>query len=143
LIQTVRFVLRSFVCVALSACLWAQAQKGPVQLALIEGMSGPFANTGEAVLRNLVWAVERVNARGGVSTADGKRQLVLNRYDSKGQNEEALTSLRAAIDAGAQYVFQGNSSANAAVLIDAIQKHNEREPQKRVLFLNYSPGSAG
>jgi branched-chain amino acid transport system substrate-binding protein len=90
------------------------------------------------VLRNLVWAVERVNARGGVATADGKRLLVLNRYDSKGQNEEALTSLRAAIDAGAQYVFQGNSSANAAVLIDAIQKHNEREPNKRVLFLNYS-----
>jgi branched-chain amino acid transport system substrate-binding protein len=115
-----------------------QAQKAPIQLALIEGMSGPFANTGEAVLRNLVWAVERVNARGGVTTADGKRLLVLNRYDSKGQNEEALTSLRAAIDAGAQYIFQGNSSANASVLIDAIQKHNERELQKRVLFLNYS-----
>ncbi|WP_090131126.1 branched-chain amino acid ABC transporter substrate-binding protein [Limnohabitans sp. Rim11] len=130
--------MRSFVCLALSACLLAHAQKPPIQLAMIEGMSGPFANTGEAVLRNLVWAVERVNARGGVATADGKRLLVLNRYDSKGQNEEALTSLRAAIDAGAQYVFQGNSSANAAVLIDAIQKHNEREPNKRVLFLNYS-----
>jgi branched-chain amino acid transport system substrate-binding protein len=130
--------MRSFVCFALSACLLAHAQKPPIQLAMIEGMSGPFANTGEAVLRNLVWAVERVNARGGVATADGKRLLVLNRYDSKGQNEEALTSLRAAIDAGAQYVFQGNSSANAAVLMDAIQKHNEREPNKRVLFLNYS-----
>jgi branched-chain amino acid transport system substrate-binding protein len=105
---------------------------------MIEGMSGPFANTGEAVLRNLVWAIERVNARGGVSTAEGKRLLVLNRYDSKGQNEEALTSLRAAIDAGAQYVLQGNSSANAAVLMDAIQKHNDRDVQKRVLFLNYS-----
>ncbi|NDF80148.1 MAG: branched-chain amino acid ABC transporter substrate-binding protein, partial [Betaproteobacteria bacterium] len=116
----------------------AHAQKGPIQLALIEGMSGPFANTGEAVLRNVVWAVERVNARGGVQTAEGKRLLVLNRYDSKGQNEEALTALRAAIDAGAQYVLQGNSSANAAVLIDAIQKHNERDLQKRVLFLNYS-----
>ena len=138
MINTVRFVMRSFVCLALSACLLAHAQKPPIQLAMIEGMSGPFANTGEAVLRNLVWAVERVNARGGVATADGKRLLVLNRYDSKGQNEEALTSLRAAIDAGAQYVFQGNSSANAAVLIDAIQKHNEREPNKRVLFLNYS-----
>jgi branched-chain amino acid transport system substrate-binding protein len=46
--------------------------------------------------------------------------------------------LRAAIDAGAQYILQGNSSANAAVLIDAIQKHNERDLQKRVLFLNYS-----
>jgi branched-chain amino acid transport system substrate-binding protein len=138
LIQTIRFVMRSFVCFALCSCLLAQAQKGPIQLAMIEGMSGPFANTGEAVLRNLVWAVERVNARGGVATADGKRLLVLNRYDSKGQNEEALTSLRAAIDAGAQYVFQGNSSANAAVLMDAIQKHNEREPNKRVLILNYS-----
>ena len=138
MINTVRFVMRSFVCLALSACLLAHAQKPPIQLTMIEGMSGPFANTGEAVLRNLVWAVERVNARGGVTTADGKRPLVLNRYDSKGQNEEALTSLRAAIDAGAQFVFQGNSSANAAVLIDAIQKHNEREPNKRVLFLNYS-----
>ena len=114
------------------------SQLPPIQLALIEGMSGPFANTGEAVLRNLVWGVERVNARGGVSTQEGKRRLVLNRYDSKGQSEEALTSLRSAIDAGAQFVFQGNSSANAAALIDAIQKHNEREPTRRVLFLNYA-----
>jgi branched-chain amino acid transport system substrate-binding protein len=62
----------------------------------------------------------------------------LNRYDSKGQSEEALTSLRSAIDTGAQFVFQGNSSANAAALIDAIQKHNDREPTRRVLFLNYA-----
>ncbi len=114
------------------------SQLPPIQLALIEGMSGPFANTGEAVLRNLVWAVERVNARGGVSTQEGKRRLVLNRYDSKGQSEEALTSLRSAIDSGAQFVLQGNSSANAAALIDAIQKHNDREPTRRVLFLNYA-----
>ena len=130
--------MRSLAWFTLFICMTVQAQKAPIQLALIEGMSGPFANTGEAVLRNLVWAVERVNARGGVNTTEGKRLLVLNRYDSKGQNEEALTSLRAAIDAGAQYVFQGNSSANAAVLIDAIQKHNDRDLQKRVLFLNYS-----
>ena len=116
----------------------AHAQTAPVQLALIEGLSGPFANTGEAVFRNLVWAVERVNARGGVVTAEGKRLLVLNRYDSKGQSEEALTSLRSAIDAGAQYILQGNSSANAAALMEAIQKHNDRDPNKRVLFLNYA-----
>ena len=34
--------------------------------------------------------------------------------------------------------MQGNSSAAAAVLIDALSKHNEREPQHRALFLNYS-----
>jgi branched-chain amino acid transport system substrate-binding protein len=134
----VKWVMRTLVLLTFGLCFSVQAQKAPIQLALIEGMSGPFANTGEAVLRNLVWAVERVNDRGGVTTADGKRLLMLNRYDSKGQNEEALTSLRAAIDAGAHYIFQGNSSANASVLIDAIQKHNERELQKRVLFLNYS-----
>ena len=133
-----RFVLRHVAWLALVVCVSAQAQTAPIQLAMIEGMSGPFANTGEAVLRNLVWAVERVNARGGVVTSEGRRLLALNRYDSKGQNEEALTSLRAAIDAGTQYVFQGNSSANALVLIDAIQKHNEREPQRQVLFLNYA-----
>jgi len=117
----------------------AQAQSPtPLKLALIESLSGPFANTGEAVVRNLAWAVERVNARGGVKTAQGMRPMVLERYDSKGQSEEALSALKSAIDEGAHVVLQGNSSANAAALIDAINKHNEREPAKRVLFLNYS-----
>ena len=105
---------------------------------MIEGLSGPFANTGEAVFRNLVWATERVNARGGVSLGSGKRSLALERFDSKGQTEEALSALRAAIDSGIQVVMQGNSSAPAAALIDAINKHNERDPARQVLFLNYS-----
>ena len=110
----------------------------PIRLALIEGLSGPIANTGEAVVRNIAWAVERVNARGGVPTAQGMRPMLLTRHDSKGQSEEALSALKSAIDDGAQVVLQGNSSANAAALIDAINKHNEREPTRRVLFLNYS-----
>ena len=110
----------------------------PIRLAMIEGLSGPFANTGEAVFRNLFWAVERVNARGGVKLPGGPRLLALERFDSKGQNEEALSALRSAIDGGIQVVFQGNSSATAAALIDAINKHNERDPARRVLFLNYS-----
>ncbi|MGJ7486351.1 branched-chain amino acid ABC transporter substrate-binding protein [Variovorax sp. LT2P21] len=101
-------------------------------------MSGPFANTGEAVFRNILWAVERVNARGGVKLPGGARQLQLDRYDSKGQNEEALSALRAAMDDGARIVLQGNSSATAAALVDAIDKNNERDPSRRVIFLNYS-----
>ena len=137
-----RFVysgLRVALCCGLFISLAGFAQPvQPIQLALIEGLSGPFANTGEAVHRNLLWAVERVNARGGIKTASGFRPLALQRYDSKGQNEEALSVFRAALDDGAQFVLQGNSSANAAALLDAIHKHNEREPAKRVLFLNYS-----
>jgi len=127
-------------CAAAALCsVSAHAQSpAPIRLALIEGLSGPFANTGESVVRNIAWAVERVNARGGVKTAQGMRPMVLARHDSKGQSEEALSALKSAIDDGAQVVLQGNSSANAAALIDAINKHNEREPHRRVLFLNYS-----
>ncbi len=124
-----------------SACFAQTPNSTPLKLALIEGLSGANANGGEAVFRNLAWAVERVNARGGVATAGGtapKQLLALERMDSKGQTEEALSNLRLAIDGGARFVLQGNSSATAAALIDAINKHNEREPTRRVLFLNYS-----
>lgn len=116
----------------------AQPRPEPIRLALIEGLTGPFANAGEAVHRNLVWAAERVNARGGVKLPGGARPLEIVRFDSKGNTEEALSMLRAAADQGVSFVLQGNSSATAAALVDAIGKHNEREPQRRALFLNYS-----
>ena len=116
----------------------AQAPAAPLRLALIEGLSGPFGNAGEAVFRNLQWAVERVNARGGVALPGGRRPLALVRFDSKGQAEEALALLRSAIDQRIGFVLQGNSSAVAAALIDAINKHNERDPGRRAIYLNYS-----
>jgi branched-chain amino acid transport system substrate-binding protein len=120
------------------ALAWAQPSEGPIKVAMIEGLSGGNANGGEAVFRNLVWAVERVNQRGGVKTAQGARPFKLERYDSKGQIEEALSALRSAIDDGARFIVQGNSSAVAAALIEAVNKHNERDPAHRVVFLNYS-----
>jgi branched-chain amino acid transport system substrate-binding protein len=133
-----RAVLKSLAASAFLPTL-AQAQApAPIPLAMIEGLSGGNANGGEAVFRNLVWAVERVNQRGGVKTREGARPLRLDRHDSKGQIEEALSALRSAIDDGARVILQGNSSAVAAALIDAIARHNEREPQRRVVFLNYS-----
>ncbi|MEI7785345.1 MAG: branched-chain amino acid ABC transporter substrate-binding protein [Betaproteobacteria bacterium] len=128
-----RCLLVCLLCLGVPA--WAQA---PVRIALIETLSGPLANGGEAAFRNLVWATERVNARGGLKLAGSARPLQMVRYDSKGQSEEALAALRSAIDDGIRIVMQGNSSAVAAALIDAIGKHNEREPDKRVVFLNYA-----
>jgi branched-chain amino acid transport system substrate-binding protein len=110
----------------------------PIRLGLIEGLSGPFANAGDAVARNLAWAVERVNQRGGVRLPGGARPLELVRFDSKGSTEEALSLLHAALDQRIGFVLQGNSSATAAALVDALNKHNEREPSRRALFLNYS-----
>ncbi len=144
-----KFVVRVLKSTALTLCsatlcataALAQGAVPPVKIALIEALSGPNANAGEAVFRNLQWAVERVNARGGVklpASQGGPRMLALERYDSKGQNDEALSLLRSAVDNGTHFVMQGNSSATAAALIDALNKHNEREPSKRVIFLNYA-----
>lgn len=137
-------ILRRNVLKSLAATLFvpalvhAQTPLAPIKLALVEGLSGGNANGGEAVFRNIVWAVERVNQRGGVRTAQGMRALELVRYDSKGQVEEAIAAMRSAIDDGARFILQGNSSAVTAALIEAINKHNEREPQRRVLLLNYA-----
>ena len=134
-----RTALKSLAAAAfLPALVHAQPAPAPIKLAMIEGLSGGNANGGEAVFRNLVWAIERVNQRGGVRTRQGARSLELQRFDSKGQIEEALSAFRSAVDDGARVILQGNSSAVAAALIDAVNRHNEREPERRVVFLNYS-----
>ena len=146
MIFTTRLRRRALATVLLAAtCATAALAQGqaasaaaPIRIGMIEGLSGPFANTGEAVYRNLVWATERVNARGGVKLPGGNRPLVIERFDSKGQTEEALSALRSAIDRDITVVTQGNSSAAASGLIDAINKHNDRDPRRQVLFLNYS-----
>ncbi len=116
----------------------AQPVAEPIPIALIEGLSGPFANAGEAVYRNLLFAAERVNRRGGVQLPGGARPLMLQRYDGKGSSEESLAMLRAALDRRVAFVAQGNSSAVAAAIIDALNKHNQRAPSSRALLLNYS-----
>jgi branched-chain amino acid transport system substrate-binding protein len=116
----------------------ARAAAEPIRIAMIEAMSGAFANAGEAVFRNLLWATERVNQRGGVRVDGVLRPLQLLRRDSQGTAEEALTLLRGALDEGIRFIAQGNSSATAAALVDALDQHNAREPQRRALLLNYS-----
>ncbi|NSX05937.1 branched-chain amino acid ABC transporter substrate-binding protein [Cupriavidus gilardii] len=127
----------------LGACLLAlaggaAAAQEPIRLGMIDGLSGPFANAGEAVVRNLRLAIERVNARGGVRTAEGQRPLELVTFDSKGNVDESLIQFRALVDRRIPFVLQGNSSAVAAALVGAVNRHNSRQPDARVLFLNYS-----
>ncbi|KDR39263.1 ABC transporter permease [Caballeronia glathei] len=135
--------LAVFACVAWSFAACAadtpeKAVNAPIRIAMIEGMSGPFANAGAAVERNLRFGVERVNARGGVKLADGAHPLELVVLDGRGSSEASLMQLRAAIDQRIGFVMQGNSSAVAAALIAAIDRQNTREPDARVVFLNYS-----
>jgi branched-chain amino acid transport system substrate-binding protein len=122
---------------SLLACGLAQGAE-PIRIGMIEGLSGPFANAGQAVVRNLQFAIEKVNARGGVKLRDGAHPLALVTFDNKQGVEESLIGLRHMTDQRIGFVVQGNSSSVAAALIDGIEKHNQRMPAQRVLFLNYS-----
>lgn len=113
-------------------------KKTPIRIGMIDGLSGTFGNAGVAVQKNLQFAIENINARGGVRLADGRHPLLLSTFDNKQGVEDSLTALRQLTDQRIPFVVQGNSSAVALALIAAVNKHNQRVPENRVLFLNYS-----
>ncbi|PIE13522.1 MAG: branched-chain amino acid ABC transporter substrate-binding protein [Rhodobacterales bacterium] len=107
-----------------------------VKIAFIDPLSGPFAATGAEGLALYKFAAEElVNKKGGVL---GGQKLEVVGFDNKISPKESLIQLQVAIDQGIRYVAQGNSSGVANALTDAIKKHNKRNPEDRVLFLNYS-----
>jgi branched-chain amino acid transport system substrate-binding protein len=59
-------------------------------------------------------------------------------FDNKGSPQESLNTVKAAIDQGFRYITQGNGSGAALAILDAVAKHNERNPGKEVVYLNYA-----
>lgn len=107
-----------------------------VKIAFIDPLSGPFAATGNQGLSQYQFAAEElVNKNGGVL---GGQKFEIVPFDNKISPKESLIQLQVAIDQGIRYIAQGNSSGVANALTEAIAKHNKRNPDNRVLFLNYS-----
>ena len=111
-----------------------------VRIAYIDPLSGPLAETGQLGEQHFRFAIDRVNA---AQAAGPGRKLELVPMDNEVSPEKSLTLLRKAVDDGIHYVTQGNGSAVAFALIDAIQKNNKRDPAKDVLFLNYAAVDPG
>jgi len=113
----------------------ALAQKGEtVKIAMIEGLSGPFANVGQNQLKSWQLITDKLS---GAKNAAGVKFEVVG-MDSKSSPQEALNLLKAASDQGFRYVTQGNGSNVAVPLADAVAKHNERNPGKEIIYLNYA-----
>jgi branched-chain amino acid transport system substrate-binding protein len=109
----------------------AQAQ---IKIGYIDPLSGLMAATGDHGLRELRFNAERINARGGILG----QKIEVVAMDNKLSAPESLALLQRAIDEGIRYILQGNGSSVAAALIDGLNKHNARNPDKSVLFLNYA-----
>jgi len=106
-----------------------------VKIALIEPLSGPFANVGDQFLKEYQFNIEKINAKGGVL---GGRKLEIIGLDNKGSPQEALNQFKRVVDQDIRYISQGGSSAVAGALLEAVNRHNERNPGKEILFLNHS-----
>ena len=105
-----------------------------VKIAFIDPLSGAFAPVGQNQLKSFQLVAEMAN---GAKWA-GEHQIEVVGFDNKGSPQESLTQLKAAIDQGYRYITQGNGSGVGLALLDAINKHNERNPGKEVVYLNYA-----
>ena len=130
------FALRGVASVALMlGAAGAIAQSGQtVKIAFIDPLSGPFANVGQNQLKSWQFVAERLS--GAKNPAGVKFEIT--GFDNKGSPQESLNSLKAAIDQGFRYVTQGNGSGAALAISDAVAKHNERNPGKEIVYINYA-----
>lgn len=104
-----------------------------VKIAFIDPLSGPFAPVGQNTFNSLRFIAERANAEKWA----GGHQFEIVPFDNKGSPQESLSLLKSVIDKGIRYITQGTGSGVGLALIDAINKHNERNPGKEIVYLNY------
>jgi branched-chain amino acid transport system substrate-binding protein len=130
-----KFMLKTVAATALCVVAGAAfAQKGEtVKIAFMDPLSGPFANVGQNQLKSWQFVAERFSSK---NPAGVKFEVV--GFDNKGSPQESLNTLKAAIDQGFRYITQGNGSGAAWAILDAVNKHNERNPGKEVIYINYA-----
>jgi branched-chain amino acid transport system substrate-binding protein len=120
---------------ALLAAGAAHAQQ-TYKIANIDPLSGPLANVGELMLTHTQYAIEDINAKGGVL---GGTRLQLLQFDSKLSAQESQSALQAAIDQGARAIVTGGSGSSVvSALVQAVNRWNQRNPGKELLVLNHS-----
>ena len=103
-----------------------------VKIGYSEALSGVFAQVGDQGIKSIQYAVDGINARGGVL---GK-QLELVAYDNKGQPSEALITMQKMLDDNLPVLLNCGPSNIASTLIAAVDKNNERNPGHRILYVN-------
>ena len=112
----------------------AFAQKGEtVKIAWLDPLSGLMAAVGTNQLKTYQLIAEDFNKK----NASGVKFEIIG-IDNKLSPQETTSALRSAMDQGARYVTQGNGSGPALAIIDALEKHNARNPGKELLFMNYA-----
>lgn len=130
-----KFIVKTLAIAAMAAASSASfAQKGEtVKVVWIDPLSGLMAAVGTNQLKTYQFLAEEFNKK---NPAGVKFEII--GIDNKLSPQETTAALRSAMDQGARYVLQGNGSGAALAIIDAVEKHNERNKGKELVYLNYA-----
>ena len=112
----------------------ASAQKGEtVKIGWIDPLSGLMAPVGQNQLKSYQFMAEIFNKS---NPAGVKFEIVP--IDNKLSPQESTNAVKSLTDQGVRYIVQGNGSGAALAIMDAVSKHNERNPGKEAVYLNYA-----
>ena len=105
-----------------------------VKIAFIDPLSGLMAPVGQNQLKSWQYVAEVANQKGW----GGPHKFEVVGFDNKLSPQESLTILKQVADQNIRYIVQGNGSSVGLALEDAVAKHNERNPGKEIVYLNYA-----
>jgi branched-chain amino acid transport system substrate-binding protein len=127
-------ILATFALPTLLAIFNPAAQAENIKVAFIDPFSGPAGLVGQTALE--AFRVSELVYRRQKDADTNTLEFVP--FDNKAVPQETLTQLKSAVDQGIRYVVQGVGPAASAALIDAINKHNQRNPGKEVILINWA-----
>lgn len=110
----------------------SRAADDTIKIGYMDPFSGAFAAGGDAGVKTFQFILDYINAKGGPL---GKKYELVT-FDDKLQPAEALIALKSITDQNIPFVMSCVGSNVGSALIDAVNKHNARNPDNRVLQLN-------
>ena len=129
-----KFPLRASVVAVAFTIVAPLATAETIKIAYIDPLSGPFAPVGQNILNSFQFIAAKANAE----KRAGNNTFEVDGFDNKGSPQESLNVLKTVIDKGYRYITQGNGSGVGLALLDAVNKYNERNPGKEIVFLNHA-----
>jgi len=129
-----KFPLRASVVAVAFTIVAPLASAETIKIAYIDPLSGPFAPVGQNILNSFQFIAAKANAEKWA----GNNTFEVDGFDNKGSPQESLNVLKTVIDKGYRYITQGNGSGVGLALLDAVNKYNERNPGKEIVFLNHA-----
>lgn len=117
-----------------SALASGVAAADTVKIAFIDPLSGLMAPVGQNQLKSWQYVADVANQKNWA----GAHKFEVVGFDNKLSPQESLTILKQAVDQNIRYIVQGNGSSVGLALEDAVAKHNERNPGKEIVYLNYA-----